>query len=235
MATKAKRGRPPGGEYADKSTVINFRIRPDTKRLLQDAAHTSGRTLSQEAEHQLRRALIEMEAGPTYAFLQTIGQAIDKLVNFKDPKANWLHDPYLYRQARGAITAALDLFQPANSPPDVATEQLDLGGTHQGRMATMDLVRKIQLADSSTPLAKQTSEQRLLVSRKVDLGALADRPQVYGRTAEQARQEHEIGSEFGPLMRKAERDPDQMTNKDWRQLRRLAEALADLRSQEASK
>jgi hypothetical protein len=169
-----------------------------------------------------------MGAGPTYAFLQTIGQAIDKLVNFKDPKADWLHDPYLYRQARGAITAALDLFQPEATPPDVADEQLGLGGTHQGRMAAMDLVRKIQLADSSVPLAKQTSEQRLLVSRKADLGALADRPQVYGRTADQTRQEHEISIKFGSLMRKAERDPDQMTNKDWRRLRQLADALGDL-------
>ena len=52
---KSKRGRPPGGEYAEKSAVMNFRIRPDTKRLLQQAAHMSGRTLSQETEHQIRK------------------------------------------------------------------------------------------------------------------------------------------------------------------------------------
>ena len=92
-----------------------LRIRPDTKRLLQQAARASGRTLSQETEHQLRRALIEMGA-PTYAFLQTIGQAVDSLVNFRDQKARWLDDPYLYRQARNAITAALDLFQPEGTP-----------------------------------------------------------------------------------------------------------------------
>ena len=153
---KSKRGRPPGGEYAEKSAVMNFRIRPDTKRLLQQAAHMSGRTLSQETEHQLRRALVEMGAGPTYAFLQTIGQAVDSLVNFKDPKASWLHDPYLYRQARNAITAALDLFQPEGTPPETATERFELGGTQQGRVAMLELLRQIQLANSSIPLAENS-------------------------------------------------------------------------------
>ena len=231
MASRSKRGRgrPPGGEYAEKSAVINFRIRPDTKRLLQDAAHASGRTLSQEAEHQLRRALIEMGAGPTYAFLQTIGQAVDKLVNLKDPKANWLHDPYLYRQARNAITAALDLFQPEGAAPETASGALELGGTQQGRLAMTELLRDIQLADPSIPLAEQTAHQRLLSARKADLGALADRPQIYGRTAEQTRQEAGAGRKLAALMRKAQRDPEQITEAEHQELWRLFDSLDEIR------
>ena len=218
---KRSRGRPPGGEYAEKSAVINFRIRPDTKQLLQNAARTSGRTLSQEAEHQLRRALAEM--GGTYAVLQTIGQAVNSLVNWKDPQAAWLHDPYLYRQARSAIIAALDLLQPEGAAPDQVTQQLDLGGMHQGQIAMTELLRKIQLVDPSIPLREQTPEQRQMIARKADLGALADRPRIHGRTAEQTRQAAALGREFAKLMRKAQQEPESMTDKDYEELWRLNE------------
>ena len=65
---------------------------------------------------------------------------------------------------------------------DKATERSELGGTQQGRVAMLELLRPIQLADASIPLAKQTPEQRTLASRKTDLGSLAERPQIYGRT-----------------------------------------------------
>jgi TraY domain len=50
---KTRRGRRPQGEYAGKTGVMSFRIRPDTKAALREAATTSGRSLSQEAEHRL--------------------------------------------------------------------------------------------------------------------------------------------------------------------------------------
>jgi TraY domain len=56
------RGRAPKGEYAGKTEVMSFRLTPDTKAALRRAAATSGRSLSQEAEHRLRRGLDDEEA-----------------------------------------------------------------------------------------------------------------------------------------------------------------------------
>ena len=47
------------GEYAGKSSVFSTRIRPDLRRYLEKAAKTSGRSLSQEVEHRLRRSFVE--------------------------------------------------------------------------------------------------------------------------------------------------------------------------------
>jgi hypothetical protein len=58
---KARRGRAPQGEYAGKTGVLSFRIRPDTKTALRKAAAAANRSLSQEAEHRLRRGLDEDE------------------------------------------------------------------------------------------------------------------------------------------------------------------------------
>jgi TraY domain len=56
------RGRAPKGEYAGKTQVMSFRLTPDTKAALRRAAARSGRSLSQETEHRLRRGLDEEEA-----------------------------------------------------------------------------------------------------------------------------------------------------------------------------
>ena len=55
----AKRGRRPRGEYPEKKRVFASRIREDTWQMLQQAAATSGRSISQEFEHRLRRGLDE--------------------------------------------------------------------------------------------------------------------------------------------------------------------------------
>jgi hypothetical protein len=228
---KRRRGRPPHGDYPEKSAVINFRIRPDTKQALQDAARASGRTLSQECEHQLRRGLIEMGAGPTHAILRIIGRAIDKLVNLKAPNAKWMDDAYLYQQAENALIATLRLFRPEGAPPK---ESLDFGGTQQGALLAREEFRDVQLADSSIPFAKQSTRQRVLHTEKADLGALADRPQIYGRTAEQTRQEETLGRRFAELMRKAQRDrkhkTHEMTEKEYEELTQLTDQLAEFQA-----
>ena len=74
---KKKTGRPPGGEYAGKKGGDEFQNPPHTRRLLEQAARASGRTLSQETEHQLRRALVDMGTGPTHALMSLIARSID--------------------------------------------------------------------------------------------------------------------------------------------------------------
>jgi hypothetical protein len=80
---KTKRGRRPQGEYAGKTGVMSFRIRPDTKAALREAATTSGRSLSQEAEHRLRQGLDEDETissfwgdPKTFAMMRLAAQAV---------------------------------------------------------------------------------------------------------------------------------------------------------------
>jgi hypothetical protein len=58
---------------------------------------------------------------------------------------------------------------------------------------------------------------------------LADRPKIYGRTAEQTRQEASLGHQTAALMRKAQRTPEQMTDTERAELWQLFAALDELR------
>src|SRR5689334_11512573 len=98
LMTKA--GRKPQGEYVGKSSVMNFRVTPETKTALTKASRESGRSLSQETEHRLRRDLFDHGSARTSAVMRTIGYAVDRLANIKKPGADWLSDPYLFAQAR---------------------------------------------------------------------------------------------------------------------------------------
>ena len=226
---KARRrgGRPPKGEYAGKSAVMNFRVRPDTKQLLEAAAHASERTLSQETEHQLRRALFHTGVSPIHALMATIASVIDGLRNLENPKARWFSDPYLFAQGREAMTTAYEMFCPEGAPPQTIEENLELGGRMQGRLAILERLRDIQIADPSVPLSKRSQHERILVMEKTDLGALAERPRVYGMTADQTREEHKLGVRLGELMRKA-RKPEAMTPSERKRLDELADQIAEL-------
>src|SRR5437764_2003320 len=57
-----KRGPQPKGEYGTKigrTAVLSTRLQPETRALLIAATKTSGRSLSQELEHRLRRTFSE--------------------------------------------------------------------------------------------------------------------------------------------------------------------------------
>ena len=122
MASRAKK-------YPDRTVVINFRIQPATKAALQDAARRSGRTVSAEAERQLRRALSDMGTGPTHALMALIGRAIDGVVGLKSPKAKWWNDPHQFDEAVRLATAAFELLRP---PPRADAEFVrQRGAAHQ--------------------------------------------------------------------------------------------------------
>ena len=224
-----RRGPRAKGEYVDKTSTLSFRVRPDTRSLLEVAAKQSGRSLSQEAEHQLRRGLTEMR-GPTHSILAVVGATIDKLFNLKDPSKKWTDDPYMHKQAMAVVVTTLELFAPASGAPQGADE-LEFGGKNQGRLAVLQTLREVQLVDDRVPINQQTPHQRALTMLKRELGPLADRPKVHGWTAEQARRRHEIGKEFGPLMQKAGRDPAAVTPEDAQRLWDLAGKIAELQEQ----
>jgi len=189
MGTKRRRGRKPQGEYVGKSRVINFRITPATLAALKKAARQTGMSVSQQTEHLLHTALFDHGSQKTSAVMRTIGFTVDRLINVKNPDAHWVSDPYLFAQARLAMTTMLDLLAPREAPLATIEESLDHGGEMQGKAATHELLREIQLVDLLPPRAKQTTEQRALTALRTDLEDVADYPKPYGKSAAQTRKE----------------------------------------------
>src|SRR5207249_419908 len=119
---KAKRGRAPKGAYAEKTTVMSFRIRPDTKAALRKAAATKGRSLSQETEHRLRWGLDEdgkiatiWADRKTLAMMQLAAQAVLCLGKVRDAKVHWTADVELFDAAMKAIIGTLRAFRPLSA------------------------------------------------------------------------------------------------------------------------
>jgi hypothetical protein len=230
VAKRKKRGRPPHGEYPEKSAVINFRIRPDTKRLLVQAARASGRTVSGECEHQLRRAVAEMGTGRTHAVMTTIGRAIDGVVKLAAGEASgrdWWTDPYLYGQARQVVLTALDLFR----PPEEATGEDHPGNERRAEFEIEATLREIQLFDETKPFVKQTPYERWLGMMKKDLGPLADRVAVWGTTAEEARGQQALAKKIMPELIRLERkaSKDELTPEEMGELQNLRNQIVALR------
>jgi hypothetical protein len=218
-------------KYPEKSAVMNFRITPSTRQLLEQAAEASGRTISSECEHQLQRALSDIGTGPSHALMTVIGRTIDDLVRMRERGAKhkasrWWDDPYTFDLAAHAVAAAFEMFRPKGTPSK--------SDGRQGEFAIEATLREIQLADLSVPFDQMTPHQRWLVLLKRDLGPLADRPAVWGESAEQARQMYrqsrELLRELIPLSRKETRTPEDMTPGETERLRELTERLRDLRA-----
>jgi TraY domain len=217
-------------KYAEKSEVINFRITPGTKRLLNDAAKRSGRSLSSECEVQLQRALDHMGDSQTYAVMMVIGKTIGSLERIRNPNASkrgkerWWNDAFLFDQARQVVLAAFGFFQPpvADFPKDE--------NARKGKFWLEATLREIQLADPSIPIKKQTPHQRWLNLLKRDLGSLVDRPAVWGLDADSAREQREratpILEELIPLSRKNAQTPKAMSAAE---KKKLGELFAKLR------
>ena len=81
-----KRGPQPKGEYGGKirrTAVLSTRLQPDTRARLSEAAKVSGRSVSQELEHRLRRTFTEDDKAvefygnePNAAVVKLIGAVI---------------------------------------------------------------------------------------------------------------------------------------------------------------
>jgi hypothetical protein len=172
----AKTGRPAGGEYPDKREVANFRIRPDTKRLLEAAARKSGRTISQETEHQLRRALID-KGGPTHAVASAVSAALDKLLTGTPVAESWLKDAGDFDRVAGAFAATLAMFRPSGTVVEIEGEIARYNTS--ARKALVTLMAQAADADRSLPLGKQAYYERVLGLLGHDLGEIIARPAIH--------------------------------------------------------
>lgn len=232
---KRKRGRPPGGEFSEKSEVVHFRVRPDTKALLETAARASGRTVSQECEHRLLRGLDDFDNEPTTAVLKIFSLAIDTATKFRDPKgeARWWTDPYLFEVAKRTFTGLLDLFRPSGAaapPDDIFFQQMRDLSAHTAAA----VVRRIQLIDPAKPYARQTRPEVWFSMLRKELGPLADRPVIWGKSAEELRKEHAELDAIRPLLQQSvppENIPESArTTEQQKKLERLRRQIREIES-----
>jgi hypothetical protein len=205
MASRAR-------NYAAKTEVINFRIQPSTKALLDEAARRSGRTVSAECEHQLRRALCDKGTGPTHALMALIGRAIDGVVGLKSQRTKWWNEPRQFDEAVRLAMAAFELLRP---PPRAGAEPLDSGEPLSERsiqFAVESSVREVQTVDPvAVPFEQQTPDQRWLSLLRQDLGPLVDRVLVWGLSAQDRRRLRESTRSYLPelqtLTKKGAKEP----------------------------
>lgn len=183
-----KRGPAPKGEYAGKSKVLSTRIRPDTRAALSKAAKTSGRSLSQEIEHRLRRSFsedaeIEKAFGGRrhYRFMRMINDMIEMIGSpSSDGDGDWLDDPYRFDQASKACAAVFELLRPVGKIKTVASSEapdrlnsLLLGA--QGAIRAMQYLQRIHAADPNLPLGKGTALDHAAAGMKIDFGDVVER------------------------------------------------------------
>ena len=114
-------------------------------------------------------------------------------------------------------------------PPSPEVE--DPIGEHSARFAIEATLREIQTADPAIPFAQQKPNQRWLALLKQDLGPLADRPSVFGLTADEARKVDALVrpllDEYIPLSRKRDKTPAEV--QQLAELQRSLEALVIVR------
>lgn len=173
----AKRGRRPKGEYPEKKRVFASRIREDTWAKLRQAAAESGRSVSQEFEHRLRRGLdedekIESAFGDlrTYALMKLAAEAVNSLRRMEGGKAHWTADVDLFDKALEVVSETLKIFRPHQLTPNGLTVKPPQLGTR-----VLEIVQEIQAADPARPLKTRTKRRRAMLRLKDQLGELADR------------------------------------------------------------
>lgn len=192
-----KRGPAPKGEYAPQNSVLSVRITSDLRERLDEEIAQSGKGLSREVEHRLRRSFYESDDKITnyfgsrrdYAILKLIHSAIEATVNLKQPNADWTKDPYLFNQAVRSINTVLEMFRPEGEVP-VGEEGLDHGGLSQGRTRAVLLLQDIREAPPGFKTTPANEEERLVARLKDDLGELAETAKLPVNTIAKLPEEH---------------------------------------------
>jgi hypothetical protein len=189
----AGRGATPKGEYVGKSKVFSTRIRPDLRDSLDKAARKSGRSVSQEVEHRLRRTFVEDERiselfgdRQTYLVMRTVAIALERAWNPGDIRANWLNDPFAFDLAMQIVSRVLEAIRPPGEIVPPADEMMELA--LRGAAASAGNVWEgVQQADPTLPLTDGTRKQHFAGVLKTDLGEIAMRPKIIRGTAKDLR------------------------------------------------
>lgn len=178
-----RRGPTPQGEYAGKTEVFSTRIRPDLRASIEKAAQASGRSISQEVEHRLRRTFIQDDriedafgSRENYTVLRIVGLAMQYARVPFHGTPDWRSDPLAFDVVVRTVNRVLEAIRPPGGRPgDVFTET---AGDFVSEQVPAAIWQAIQGADPALPLDKGTRDDHLAGLLKIDLGEIADRPQL---------------------------------------------------------
>jgi predicted HicB family RNase H-like nuclease len=167
------KGPRPKGEYAGKSSVFSTRIRPDLRKNLERAAKTSGRSLSQEVEHRLRRSFVEDDKiadvfgdRRTYRLMRLMSDAI-QFVQKHENDENWLDDPFRFRFALIAMLSVVEAIAP--SVPSIGEAEENTTGL-MGAAAAAEIWRGVAEAKRSIELGSGSRADHINSIARSDMG-----------------------------------------------------------------
>jgi hypothetical protein len=171
-------GRVPKGEYAGKSSVFSTRISPELRTRLEKATKQSGRSLSQEVEHRLRRSfekddqIVELFGDrQTYRLMRMMADAINFSCGL-DFDESWMDQPITFALAKEAINAVLDRVAP--NRPDTWNKFDEFATKFTGGAIAKVLWTEVIQADDALPL-KGTNKKYKAAVAKADLSKLLER------------------------------------------------------------
>ena len=174
------KGPAPRGEYVGKSSVFSTRIRPDLRQKLEQGAKKSGRSLSQEIEHRLRRTFVEDEKisemfGDRRTFL--LMKMMAAAIQFKGddrPPGEWLENPDYFEIA---IAAALSVLEDVRPRGPVEPNNPFLAHYVRTKAADISFAiwNAVKTANPALPLNRGTRADHWNAMAKADLGEIADR------------------------------------------------------------
>lgn len=173
------KGPAPRGEYVGKSSVFSTRIRPDLRQKLEQAAKKSGRSLSQEIEHRLRRTVVEdgkisemFGDRRTFQLMQMMAMAI-RFKGDDDRPGEWLDNPDDFEIAIAAALSVLEAVRPG--PVDRKNPFLAAATKWKAAGISFDIWNEIKNADPALSLTRGTRKDHWNAMAKADLGEIADR------------------------------------------------------------
>ncbi len=125
--TRRSRGRPPKGEFADKSCQLATRVTPELRAAIDVEAARNGRSVSQEVERRLRDSfdaglvgdkrgkLADLVGGPQNLALFRTLHWLARNVELHT-RERWIDDPFTFEQVRKAFDFFLEAIKPPGDP-----------------------------------------------------------------------------------------------------------------------
>ena len=176
------RGPVPRGEYAGKSSVFSTRIRPDLRQKLEQGAKQSGRSLSQEIEHRLRRSFVEDEKisetfgdRRTFLIMKMIAMGIHLPRIREEAEVSWLDDPYYFDLSIGTALAILEAIRPKGEVKLPENEIVALVTEARAEGTAQSLWGKVLRADPALPITAGSNLEHWFAMAKADLGQIPER------------------------------------------------------------
>lgn len=182
-----KRGPAPKGAFENKSQVLSTRIMPDTRANLEAAAKASGRSLSQEIEHRLRRTFIEDEkmsdafgSRRVYLMMRLAALALEK------DCGKWLDDENDFDRALEVLNKLFSAIRPSGSR---STEiiQYNLPAAEWTKV----IWSLVQGSKISMPLSDGTRSEHFAAVVRAEMGSVALRANILGEDRQELLRELE--------------------------------------------